>query len=176
MPSPLTEKLKQKLSTIRKGGAPKYHEKNAQEKKLFCRERIDLLLDPGSFVEDGALANNAAAELPADGVVTGMGRIAGRAVANLRATWRIRFGWMPVMSDAKSGECRAARSFTSSKTVVTSMSPSSPSSRQLPSSIGRSAPSRNVAGGPSPEPDPGAIATAFVASSHTRNLSPPAED
>ena len=35
------------------------------------RDRLDLLLDPGSFVEDGLLANAPAADLPADGVVTG---------------------------------------------------------------------------------------------------------
>ena len=37
------------------------------------RDRLDLLLDPGSFVEDGLLANALAPadDLPADGVVTG---------------------------------------------------------------------------------------------------------
>ncbi|MFO0577140.1 MAG: acyl-CoA carboxylase subunit beta [Polyangia bacterium] len=64
------------------GGAPKYHEKNAAEGKLFCRERLRLLFDEDAeFVEDGLLANNAAPDLPADGVVTGIGRIHGRPVA-----------------------------------------------------------------------------------------------
>ena len=44
------------------------------------RDRLALLLDAGSFVEDGLLANNQAADLPADGVVTGVGRIEGRPV------------------------------------------------------------------------------------------------
>src|SRR5690606_27109393 len=44
------------------------------------RDRLDLLLDPGSFVEDGLLANTLAEDLPADGVVTGTGRIDGRPV------------------------------------------------------------------------------------------------
>ncbi|HEY4377514.1 MAG TPA: acyl-CoA carboxylase subunit beta, partial [Acidimicrobiales bacterium] len=48
--------------------------------KLFVRDRLALLLDEGSFVEDALLANNAGADLPADGVVTGVGRIDGRAV------------------------------------------------------------------------------------------------
>jgi acetyl-CoA carboxylase carboxyltransferase component len=39
-----------------------------------------LLLDDGSFVEDGLLANALAGDLPADGVVTGVGRIDGRPV------------------------------------------------------------------------------------------------
>jgi acetyl-CoA carboxylase carboxyltransferase component len=66
---------------VRAGGSPKYHEKNAAEGKLFARERLDRLLDPGSFLEDAALANSLAEGLPADGVVTGLGRIDGRVVA-----------------------------------------------------------------------------------------------
>jgi len=44
------------------------------------RDRIALLLDEGSFAEDGLLANASADDLPADGVVTGVGRVDGRAV------------------------------------------------------------------------------------------------
>ena len=47
----------------------------------LARERIRLLTDPESFVEDGRLANNGDPELPADGVVTGIGRVHGRPVA-----------------------------------------------------------------------------------------------
>src|SRR5207244_3865159 len=60
---------------------PKYHQKNAEAGKLFARERIKLLLDPDSFVEDGALANATDPDLPADGVITGLGKIDGRIVA-----------------------------------------------------------------------------------------------
>jgi acetyl-CoA carboxylase carboxyltransferase component len=67
--------------TIERGGAPKYHEANAAKGKLFARERIRLLVDAGSFVEDGAYANALAGDLPADGVVTGTATIAGRPVA-----------------------------------------------------------------------------------------------
>ena len=66
---------------VLQGGAPKYHQKNAEQKKLFARERIRLLLDEGSFLEDAQLANNLDKELPADGVVTGTGTIDGRVVA-----------------------------------------------------------------------------------------------
>jgi methylmalonyl-CoA decarboxylase subunit alpha len=66
---------------IRQGGAPKYHAKNAEVGKLFARERLARLLDSGSFVEDGTFANAQDADLPADGVVTGLGKIAGRPVA-----------------------------------------------------------------------------------------------
>ena len=52
----------------------------AERGKLYVRDRIALLLDEGSFVEDGRYANASAAELPADGVVTGRGTVDGRAV------------------------------------------------------------------------------------------------
>ncbi|WP_168583382.1 acyl-CoA carboxylase subunit beta [Gephyromycinifex aptenodytis] len=47
--------------------------------KLFVRDRIDLLFDEGSFIEDGRYANSTAPGLPADGVVTGRGTVEGRA-------------------------------------------------------------------------------------------------
>src|SRR5947199_569662 len=62
------------------GGAPKYHEANAAKGKLFARERIRLLVDEGSFVEDGLYANVLAGDLPADGVVTGTATVDGRPV------------------------------------------------------------------------------------------------
>lgn len=60
---------------LERGGA-----KLAAQGKLFVRDRIGLLCDPGSFVEDGLLANALAADLPADGVVTGQGLVEGRPV------------------------------------------------------------------------------------------------
>jgi acetyl-CoA carboxylase carboxyltransferase component len=70
--------VREKRERIRAGGSPSAHEKLAAEKKLFARRRIELLFDAGSFVEDGAFANARAGDLPADGVVTGQGRIEGR--------------------------------------------------------------------------------------------------
>src|SRR5271170_8115903 len=77
----LDKKHADTLARIEKGGAPKYHAKNAETGKLFARERVARLVDPGSFVEDAALANNLDPELPADGVVTGTAKIAGRPIA-----------------------------------------------------------------------------------------------
>ncbi|WP_299443050.1 acyl-CoA carboxylase subunit beta [uncultured Phycicoccus sp.] len=48
--------------------------------KLYVRDRLALLLDDGSFVEDGRYANALAAGLPADGVVTGRGTVDDRPV------------------------------------------------------------------------------------------------
>lgn len=66
---------------ILKGGGAKYHEKNAESGKLFARERIEKLIDKGTWIEDGLFANCRAADLPADGVVTGFGKVSGRSVA-----------------------------------------------------------------------------------------------
>jgi acetyl-CoA carboxylase carboxyltransferase component len=46
--------------------------------KLYVRDRIALLFDEGSFVEDARYANATATGLPADGVVTGRGTVDGR--------------------------------------------------------------------------------------------------
>jgi len=73
--------VRERLERIAQGGDAKYHEKAREQGKLFCRERLARLLDPGSFVEDGAFANSLAGDLPADGVVTGTGRVGGRPVA-----------------------------------------------------------------------------------------------
>ena len=62
------------------GGAARYHEANASRGKMFARDRVAALVDPGSFVEDGLFANASADALPADGVVTGSARISGRPV------------------------------------------------------------------------------------------------
>ncbi|MEA2461335.1 MAG: methylmalonyl-CoA decarboxylase subunit alpha, partial [Actinomycetota bacterium] len=74
--------LSQVMERVRSGGAPKYHQKLAEQGKLFVRERLELLLDSADgFVEDGMLVNALAGDLPADGVVTGVGRVGGRPVA-----------------------------------------------------------------------------------------------
>ena len=72
--------LPELTAEILRGGAEKYHAANEKKGKLFARERVALLVDAGSFVEDGRFANAMAADLPADGVVTGTARIAGRPV------------------------------------------------------------------------------------------------
>jgi acetyl-CoA carboxylase carboxyltransferase component len=74
------ETLNERLARIQSGGAAKYHEAARAQNKLFARERIRLLLDEGSFKEDGVFANCLAADLPADGVITGVGRLDGRTV------------------------------------------------------------------------------------------------
>src|SRR5687767_12229084 len=81
-PSQRNQELAEVAGRVKQGGAPKYHEKLAQQGKLFVRDRLALLLDSAdSFVEDGLLVNALAGDLPADGVVTGVGQVGGRPVA-----------------------------------------------------------------------------------------------
>ncbi len=62
------------------GNLERHAAKLEEQGKLFVRDRLDLLLDLDSFVEDALLANTSAGDLPADGVVTGTGTIEGRRV------------------------------------------------------------------------------------------------
>jgi methylmalonyl-CoA decarboxylase subunit alpha len=74
------ESLAQLRKRVQTGGAERYHAANAARGKLFARERIALLVDDGSFVEDGRYANALADGLPADGVITGSATVDGRPV------------------------------------------------------------------------------------------------
>jgi methylmalonyl-CoA decarboxylase subunit alpha len=74
------EALKQLRKRVVAGGAERYHAANAAKGKHFARERVALLIDEGSFVEDGLYANALAEGLPADGVITGAATIEDRPV------------------------------------------------------------------------------------------------
>ncbi len=77
---PAHPQLPELRAAVESGGAAKYHAANAAKGKLFARERIAMLIDKASFVEDGLYANVHAGDLPADGVITGTATIDGRAV------------------------------------------------------------------------------------------------
>src|SRR5438132_7452166 len=79
------------------GGAEKYHQKLAEQGKLFVRERLRLLLDDAdSFAEDGLLVSALAGDLPADGVVTGVGDVGNRRVAVMANDPTVKAGsWGP---------------------------------------------------------------------------------
>ncbi len=77
--------LRQQEDAIRQGGGAKAVEAQHGKKRLTARERLDLLLDPGEeFLELGLFAAYGMYEewggAPSAGVVTGLGRIAGRLV------------------------------------------------------------------------------------------------
>ena len=78
------------------GGPRRHHEKSADQGKLPVRERIRLLLDDGSFVEDALLASWREEGLGADGVVTGIGIVAGRTIALMANDPTVKAGsWGP---------------------------------------------------------------------------------
>ena len=77
----LVADLRAELAAARQGGAGRA--RHAEQKKMFVRDRVDALLDPGSpFLELSPLAAHGMydGEAPGAGLVTGIGRVAGREV------------------------------------------------------------------------------------------------
>ncbi len=87
----IEERTRNKLArkqaeALQGGGADKVAAQHAKG-KLSARERLEVLLDPGTFVEIGALVTHRSREfglekqrIPGDGVITGMGHVNGRPV------------------------------------------------------------------------------------------------
>ena len=76
--------LERDAQALAAGGAARIEKQHAAG-KLTARERIDWLLDPGSFVEIGRFVTHHSTEFgmasqrpPGDGVVTGYGKVDGR--------------------------------------------------------------------------------------------------
>jgi propionyl-CoA carboxylase beta chain len=85
------EKLRQRLFELQekaeKGGGQDRIDKQHAAGKLTARERVELLLDPGTFVELDKLKTHRCVDfdmdkkkIPGDGVITGYGKIEGRQV------------------------------------------------------------------------------------------------
>jgi 3-methylcrotonyl-CoA carboxylase beta subunit len=77
----LTAQLRERLATVRRGGSDAARRRHLDRGKLLVRDRVDRLLDPGSpFLEVGALAAYGMYDdaVPAAGIVTGVGTVAGR--------------------------------------------------------------------------------------------------
>lgn len=74
-------KLEELTKKIHQGGPPKAREKHIARKKMLPRDRVTALIDPGtSFLELSALAGHEVypeAEVPAGGIITGVGVIEG---------------------------------------------------------------------------------------------------
>jgi len=82
-----TSELAERLARAARGGGPERIDKQHAAGKLTARERVELLLDPGSFVEVDALVTHRCRDfgmdektIPGDGVVAGYGTIDGRLV------------------------------------------------------------------------------------------------
>ena len=88
---PLHQELVKRMEALEKGGPEKYHERIAQDNKMFVRDRIEYMLDPDSFVEDGLFARFAE-DQPADAMIVGMGTIGGRKVAVIANDYTVKAG------------------------------------------------------------------------------------
>jgi len=82
----MEKEMQKRINELRKikkasllGGGKEKIAKQHQRGKLTARERIDRLLDPGSFVELHMLVGHTTGT-PADGIVAGYGTIDGRKV------------------------------------------------------------------------------------------------
>src|SRR3989440_937193 len=88
--------IEQATERARAGGPARHHEKSEQQGKLPVRERIALLVDDGTFAEEALLANWEQDGFGADGVVTGMARLAGRPVCVMANDPTVKAGsWGP---------------------------------------------------------------------------------
>src|SRR5947207_7757033 len=80
----LVSQVRNEEEKIREGGGPRSIESQHSKGRLTARERINLLVDPGTFFELGAFAAYRMYEewggAPAAGVITGLGRIQTRLV------------------------------------------------------------------------------------------------
>jgi acetyl-CoA carboxylase carboxyltransferase component len=73
------QELEQARNKVRMGGGKERIDKQHTEGRLTARERLDILLDPGSLMELNMLVGNAT-DSPGEGLVAGSGTIAGRLV------------------------------------------------------------------------------------------------
>ncbi len=86
----------QALEAALAGGPQRHHAKTAEQGKLPVRERVERLVDSGSFAEEGLLANWDQDGLGADGVLTGLATIGGRRVALMANDPTVKAGsWGP---------------------------------------------------------------------------------
>jgi len=88
--------LEQATARALAGGPERHREKALEQGKLPVRERVARLLDADSFAEEGLLAGWDSDGEGAEGVVTGLGRVAGRTVAVMANDPTVKAGsWAP---------------------------------------------------------------------------------
>jgi acetyl-CoA carboxylase carboxyltransferase component len=108
---PLAEDLHERRAAARLGGGQERIDRQHAAGKLTARERIDLLVDAGTFTELGiqagihhAVRGLEGRDAPADGVITGYGRIDGRLAAVAAYDFTVMAGSM-----GATGELKVAR-------------------------------------------------------------------
>jgi acetyl-CoA carboxylase carboxyltransferase component len=110
---PLVEELHERRRKIEQGGGPEKIEKQHEREKLTARERLALLIDPGTWTELGIhgrphFSQRAmdGVEAPADGVVTGYGKVDGRLVAVCAYDFTVMAGSMGMTGELKVSRLR----------------------------------------------------------------------
>jgi acetyl-CoA carboxylase carboxyltransferase component len=105
---PLAEDLEARRAQIRQGGGPEKIAAQHAADKLTARERIALLVDDGTFVELGIHARPhfsqramEGKEAPADGVITGYGKVEGRLTAVVAYDFTVMAGSMGMTGELK---------------------------------------------------------------------------
>jgi acetyl-CoA carboxylase carboxyltransferase component len=109
----LVEDLHGRREKAKLGGGEEKIAKQHAAGKLTARERIDLLVDPGTFVEIGIHAGPHSSqramegrEAPADGVITGWGDVDGRTCAIAAYDFTVMAGSMGMTGEFKVGRLR----------------------------------------------------------------------
>ncbi len=112
MPGHVAE-LRERKAKFREMGGPDRVARQHEQGKLTVRERLDLLFDPGTFAEFSLLAHHQSQapsmqgkQTPADGVVTGIGRIDGRRVAVIAYDFTVMAGSMGMVGELKASRMR----------------------------------------------------------------------
>ena len=104
----MLEELERRRAAARQGGGQRRIEAQHAKGKLTARERIDVLLDPGSFEEYDMFVEHRSIDfgmekqkIPGDGVVTGHGTINGRLVYVFSQDFTVFGGSLSGMHAAK---------------------------------------------------------------------------
>jgi acetyl-CoA carboxylase carboxyltransferase component len=110
---PLVEELHERRAHAKLGGGEEKIAQQHEREKLTARERLDLLIDDGTFVELGIhgrphFSQRAmeGKDAPADGVVTGYGRVNGRLVAVGAYDFTVMAGSMGMTGEIKMARLR----------------------------------------------------------------------
>jgi acetyl-CoA carboxylase carboxyltransferase component len=110
---PLAEDLRARREQIRQGGGEQKMAAQHAQQKLTARERLDLLIDHGTFVELGIHGRPHSSQramdgrsAPADGVITGYGKVDGRFVAVAAYDFTVMAGSMGMTGELKVSRLR----------------------------------------------------------------------
>jgi acetyl-CoA carboxylase carboxyltransferase component len=108
-----TEQLREKKAKFREMGGAERVARQREQGKLTVRERLELLFDSNSFTEFGLLAHHQSTFpamqgkiTPADGCVTGIGRVDGRRVAVIAYDFTVMAGSIGMVGEIKASRMR----------------------------------------------------------------------